>query len=188
MIHIVVGEVNRIYCIHAIKAHLPLMMGEIVARMADGVPMYSFEPYDANATLVKKLIADLKDVNANLVFKQEMLGEEEIISEKEVYAALRRGAEIATEVDREMEREATRVVAVVHHASLKHFQDLRWEWQPDQNVFDLEWDTELLRFLDLTRGVPQAVQFFLLGLEETFDGSQEPVEISEIERLMGLDG
>ncbi len=110
----------------------------------------------------------------------------ETISEEEVFAALRLGNKISEQVEREMEREATKVIAIVNSEGKAHFHDFTDRLQANSDLIEFGWDSSLLTFLKLARQFPDSVQLYLLGLEERFDGSQDPVGIAEIERLMGL--
>jgi hypothetical protein len=187
MIHILVGNENKLKTIAAIKAHLPLMLGEIMECLNLGRPVFSFESFDVDAQMVKGLISELKLAGASIVFKQDIAGISETISEADVYAALRLGNEISHQVNREMEREATKVIAIVNSEGKAHFHDFTDRLQANSDLIEFGWDSSLLTLLKLARQFPDSVQLYLLGLEERFDGSQDPVGIAEIERLMGMD-
>ncbi len=186
MIHILVGNENKLKSIAAIKAHLPLMLGEIMECLNLGRPVFSFETFDVDAQMVKGLIAQLKLAGASIVFKQDIAGISETISEADVYAALHLGNEISNQVNRDMEREATKVIAIVNSEGKAHFQAFKSDLQDDSDLIELGWDTSLLKFLKLARQFPHSVQLYLLDLEERYNGSQDPIGIAEIERLMGL--
>ncbi len=187
MIHILVGNENKLKSIAAIKAHLPLMLGEIMECLNLGRPVFSFESFDVDAQMVKGLIAELKLAGASMVFKQDLAGITETILEADVYAAMRLGNEISNQVNRDMEREATKVIAVVKTDKDPHFREFLSDLQVHSAGIEFEWDTRLIQFLQRARQFPDSVELFLVDRDENYDGSQDSVEIAEIERLMGLD-
>jgi hypothetical protein len=187
MIHILVGNESKLKAIAAIKSHLPLGLGEIMECISLGRPVYSFESFDVDAQMVKALIADLKLAGASIVFQEDIGGTMETISEAEVLAALRLGNEISQQVEREMEREATKVIAVVKSDQDPHFREFQSEVQVHSAGIEFEWDTRLIQFLQRARQFPDSVQLFLVDRDESYDGSQDAVEIAEIERLMAID-
>ncbi|MBP8073919.1 MAG: hypothetical protein KAY96_04125, partial [Bacteroidia bacterium] len=160
MIHILVGNENKLKTIAAIKAHLPLMLGEIMECLNLGRPVFSFESFDVDAQMVKGLISELKLAGASIVFQEDIGGMMETISEEEVFAALRLGNEISEQVEREMEREATKVIAIVNSEGNAHFHDFTDRLQANSDLIEFGWDSSLLTFLKLARQFPDSVQLY----------------------------
>lgn len=105
MLHIVAYGGSKVRIIHAVKGHLDLMMGEIMDRIEQRRPMYSFEPTEADGTMVRALVDDLRlDADAKLVFLEDRGGQSEEISEELFMNLLDLGLEISKQVRRDTAR------------------------------------------------------------------------------------
>lgn len=105
MLHIVVHGGSKVGAIHAVKAHLDLMMGEIMDRISNWRPMFSFEPTDVDAKMVRELVEDLRFAGAEFQFMEDLDGKMEVIPEELFMNLLDQGVEISRQVQRDMARE-----------------------------------------------------------------------------------
>ena len=105
MLHIVVHGGSKVGAIHAVKGHLDLMMGEIVDRISNWRPMFSFEPTEVDAKMVRELLEDLRYAGAEYLLMEDIDGKMEVIAAELFMNLLDQGVEISRQVRRDMARE-----------------------------------------------------------------------------------